>query len=477
MPRQTKDAPEATHFALLDDIVDILVGGRLRPHAILDCITRKAAEALKDTTWRNLNGEQREALSRTTLLSVPLDELCRAHPRLTPESGWLSFDMAPAEQGSNAENTVTASYVSLSGTNEENQLPRFTLSNIKPTSHPFRKLAFLTGLQARKQEILEVLDNACDEGLDSSRNVVVYDIGQGSATALVDWRGRPVIFFDLGWPTSFNARTRPAHPPALFDPEKCPICRETSRPPAPVILSHWDFDHWAYAIENDRYDYTRNAAILRFKPEAINRPWILPKPPRIGNTKGLGPTHMRLLTELPNRLLWPTRLPSVSFSAGTVTRTDSKVDPCNRNNQGLAWFVRAPDSTETLLLPGDASYDHIRLPTGGANITGLLASHHGGIATGIATHLPVRSANSKLVISVGKNNIHRHPNRTVLTEYHRAGWSAPLLTETRLPVTATTFQTGSVLMSLWHYPWPHFSGHCPCICTCVREANLVPTQY
>lgn len=476
MPRQTKDASEATHFALLDDIVDILVGGRLRPHAILDCITRKAAEDLKDTTWRNLNGEQREALNRSTLLSVPLDELCRAHPRLTPESGWLSFHMAPAEQGSDAENTVTASYVSLSGTNEENQLPRFTLSNIKPTPHPFRKLAFLTGLQARKQEILDVLENSCDEGLNSSRDVVVYDIGQGSATALVDWRGRPVIFFDLGWPTSFNARTRPAHPPALFDPEKCPICRETSRPPAPVILSHWDFDHWAYAIENDRYDYTRNAAKMRFKPEAIDRPWILPKPPRIGNTKGLGPTHMRLLTELPQRLLWPTRLHSIKFSAGTVTRTDSRIDPCNRNNQGLAWFVGTSSNAETLLLPGDASYDHLRLPAGGANITHLLASHHGGIANGIATHLTGAGTYRKLVISVGDNNSHDHPNTTILAAYSHAGWPSPLLTQTRLPVRGSVFHNGSVLMNLPHSPPPHFARRCRCICTCVRAANLVPTQ-
>ncbi|MFJ9991321.1 hypothetical protein ACIQSO_11310 [Pseudomonas putida] len=470
MPDHAQDESTATHYALFDDTVDIVVNGVPKPHAVFDCITCSSLEKLSGKTWRHPE-KLREGFSGTMVLYVPLDELRSVKPSFAKKGRWLSFHLQRLENADavGQANAVTGSYISLSGSNEPAPPLSFMLTGITLQACPIPELAQLIGLQALKRQILDVLWAASPPPTVTSHNVVVYDIGQGSATALVDDIGRPVIFFDLGWPTSANAGTRPTDPPALFSPEQCLACNRSAYR-APIILSHWDFDHWAYAIENETYDYQCDAARITFKPEAINRPWILPRPPRIGNTTGLGPTHMRLLTELPFRLLWPTRLRSVSFWGGTLTRTDPRVKPHDRNEQGLAWFVGDPGSTAAVLLPGDASYSRIRFPQGGADITNLLASHHGGRVTGIKTHLPSLQSRQKLVISVGSGNAHRHPSCTILRRYSRAGWRACLLTQTRLAAPGSTAHSGSALLQLDPLQKPTFN------CACLRSGNLVPTQ-
>lgn len=56
------------------------------------------------------------------------------------------------------------------------------------------------------------------------------DVGQASFASFLNARGKVLGHFDAGWPISYNARTAPAAAPAITDT-------------APVILSHWDWDH------------------------------------------------------------------------------------------------------------------------------------------------------------------------------------------------------------------------------------------
>ena len=65
--------------------------------------------------------------------------------------------------------------------------------------------------------------------------LVCFDIGQGSASALVCQCGYPIYYYDTGCGSGRNAKTAPS----LID-----FC--TCKTP-PVIMSHWDTDHWAGA--------------------------------------------------------------------------------------------------------------------------------------------------------------------------------------------------------------------------------------
>lgn len=458
---------EPSHIALIEEIIETEEYSSGNSHIILDCITFKAACRLKNMTWLNSNFD--EALNNTMLLSVSCSHLKRLVPFDLDKEQWIEFSLEPAGKHSEEnEHSIIASFVSLSGPINESPLLRFKLSHINKIKPPFKNISLLAGLESRKNDIKSVLDEPLsffrEEHLP--RNVIVYDIGQGNATALVDQRGIPVIFFDLGWPTVFNHYTRPVDPPDLFAGERCNIC--FNRSVAPVILSHWDYDHWAYAVENDNYNFGKQAANMTFKSEAISRPWILPKPPRIKNTKGLGPTHLRFLTSLPQRILWSNRIKRVNFRGGTLTRSNPQIAPTDRNNQGLAWFVRMPGKQETLLLPGDASFNLLRMPNYIPQYTGLMASHHGGKISGV---IPSVSPSGKLTISVGFKNLHRHPDENTLKRYKSEGWINDDRTSTQATLIISRRQNGSIIMKLFpNEAGPNF------MCPALLKGNMIPAK-
>ncbi len=68
------------------------------------------------------------------------------------------------------------------------------------------------------------------QGLSTTSEIQVRDVGQASFVTFLDAKGAVLGHFDAGWPISYNAHTAPAKAPAI-----------TGK--APVILSHWDWDH------------------------------------------------------------------------------------------------------------------------------------------------------------------------------------------------------------------------------------------
>jgi hypothetical protein len=78
----------------------------------------------------------------------------------------------------------------------------------------------------------------------------VYDVGQGSAAGLCDRRGLPLAYFDLGGGVLGNVGTFPG---ALHN-----FCFTWA---PPIILSHWDWDHWSSGAR-----FTRSMAMT----------WIVP---------------------------------------------------------------------------------------------------------------------------------------------------------------------------------------------------------
>lgn len=451
-----------THYAMIEDIVsegpDAMV--------VLDCITAAAAKQLSAQKWAQTNPND-ENLNQTMLLTVRLKDLmsCMTSQQIFDERReWISFNLQDHRPDAN-DGAIDATFLSLGG--QDQQTPaRFTLTDLQSASPQLQQLAFLAGLSRRGAQILEVLETAAAQA-GQSRWVVAYDVGQGNANALVDGDGHPCLFFDLGWPTRANTRTRPPHRPALLAAESC--CRPIGFK-APVVLSHWDFDHWAYAVSNMKYNTRNRAADITFDQHTSNRPWIVPRPPARLGGKGLGPTHLRFIAQLRQRLVWPNRLRRLSFSAGVITRTDPTKNPHSRNNQGLAWFVmHNATATMATLLPGDVEYPKLHWPVTAPELVSLVASHHGGWA-GIPP-VATTSAQPHLTLSLGELNVHHHPDLLALKSHCAKGWPTPLLTSNRSTPPGSLLTNGSVLIPLNRSAAkPAFS------CTTLVESNLVPTQ-
>lgn len=450
-----------THYALIEETDEYL---------ILDCTTRSSLTALRQIqSWADVRLDD-DRFQETMLLSVSRSDLSRLLRLENLSNQWIAFHLAeydgstPIPQGG-----LVANFLSLSGGVDDIQNIQFLVTGAKPVKQPLRRLSLLAGLRNRKQDIVDALE-APIRGEGFPINVMVYDVGQGNANALVDERGRPRLFFDLGWPDSFNRQTRPPAPPDLF------ACEGTcTKKTAPVILSHWDYDHWGYAVANTDYVFGQGAAKISFKPQAMSRPWIVPKPPRIKNGKGLGPTHMRFLSSLRNRIAWPNRLQTVVFSAGIITRSDVKVSPTDRNNQALAWFVMGAGLNEAILLPGDLSFNRLRWPSLSPSlnprIAGLVASHHAGIVRGITTSNLKAATPTKLAVSVGRGNYYRHPIARILTRYQRANWHPDVRTSNRTIWPPSGKPTGAILIRL-----NPTAGTPSFHCSCITSGNLGPTQ-
>jgi hypothetical protein len=128
---------------------------------------------------------------------------------------------------------------------------------------------------------------------------------QGASNAAVA-AGVVWLYFDLGGAVNGNLGT--------FPPELRRFCFSTH---PPVVLSHWDWDHWSSASRD---------------PRAQAETWIVP---RQGAAKGLGPVHRTLLARLLQRgrvLVWPQGLRALRVAAYELLACTGTT----RNDGGLA---------------------------------------------------------------------------------------------------------------------------------------------
>lgn len=246
---------------------------------------------------------------------------------------------------------------------------------------------------ASEDELVAALDRTC-----VIEQLVAFDIGQGSANALVCTCGMPAYYYDVGCGVYRNARTRPS---AI---QFC-VCDTP-----PVILSHWDSDHWAAAsIDKDLLKMT----------------WIAPR-------QRIGPKHATFATTILNAggriLIVPSSLPTISW--GTSQRFELRRctgRASDRNASGLALIVEDPASTRGWLLTGDAAYHHIPAPLP-ADFAAIVVPHHGA-DMGASSVPPTRSthAYSRLLYSFGPGNAHgatsvQHPTWPAVNAHVNASW-------------------------------------------------------
>ena len=212
--------------------------------------------------------------------------------------------------------------------------------------------------------------------------------------------GLPVCYFDLGCGVYRNARTRP------HDIRFCNCLNP------PVILSHWDADHWAGALEDTRFLRSR---------------WVAPR-------QSIGPTHAKFASKILQSggsiLIVPDHPRSVSWSGHCELVTLQRATGSGRNDSGLVMQVWNRCEDKNWLLTGDADYQHIpNLPCESAAIA---VPHHGASKCVGKKSLPRPSdtAESRLLYSFGPGNEHgrngvSHPRRAAVDAHVNAGWKSP----------------------------------------------------
>lgn len=217
--------------------------------------------------------------------------------------------------------------------------------------------------------------------LRSIDRIVVRDVGQASFVSFLSDKGVPVAHFDAGWPISFNRRTAPRKSP--------PIPKH-----APVILSHWDWDHL------HAFHKCPNLKEVR---------WLTPVQP-------LGPGAQKVARQLQNSgLLIGYTGPDMFFGSGALIHCGGS----DLNNSGLALAVLI-GSGKFALLVGDADYQELGSFWSGSEYDLLAVTHHGASFAGQPPN--PKSGAAQAVISVGRANVYQHPRLAALLKHRRAGW-------------------------------------------------------
>lgn len=230
--------------------------------------------------------------------------------------------------------------------------------------------------------------------------LVCFDIGQGLASALVCRCGLPIYYFDVGCGSGRNAPTAPP---------RVDFCT-CDRPP--IILSHWDTDHWAGAK----------------KQHALHgRTWIVPR-------QTISTTHTILANDIlkakGNILLVGHGAPPILWGSGAQAYDLRRCTGMGRNGSGLALVVTDQKTNRAWVLTGDAGYDLLAQPTP-SDIAAMVAPHHGAdMGTSSLPFSRSTQAYARLIYSFGPNNAHgpgkppvRHPVAAAVAAHASANWS------------------------------------------------------
>ncbi|MBB2701449.1 UNVERIFIED_ORG: hypothetical protein GGI66_006169 [Rhizobium esperanzae] len=241
-----------------------------------------------------------------------------------------------------------------------------------------RRLAGWEGLiESRQDEIEGALAQ-----LPAPEAVGIYDVGQGAATALLAANCSPFLYFDFGGAAIANWRNFPE-----------PLRHFCFTSDPPVVLSHWDWDHWSSALRDRR-------AITR-------RTWVAPLQPGAGS---LGAVHARFIATALNAgtrfFWWGNGTQSIQLTANPVVEIFSALGPrTSRNDSGLA--LRIDTNPIKVLLPADAAMEFVH--SGTAKVDYAVMPHHGGRSSLLNLPSPHRKTKSHIVFSCGVGNSYLHP--------------------------------------------------------------------
>lgn len=433
---------------------------------VIDAIPKSAATALKTLEHERVVEDLDHHFPVFLLTATLESERAKA---LVDSPGWIELSIGTDQFGE--EDSFEASAIYFDG-DEEGARTSFWVK-VRSTSVAKRNLSALERLAAlptvADATASSLLPFNCADGV---RGVAVYDVGQANLCALVDAAEHPVVFFDLGWPLSFNGKSRRL--PGPFDP-LIPTLQNIG--PQPVILSHLDWDHWGFAFHSGRalFDSQRGhwRSVVRYKDEALRRPWLMRRP-RFHRHK-LGPSHIHFVLTLsrttlsdgrPALTFWPAKRARLDFTHYTVVRCSPSQRreysaAYLRNNESLVLSAKLEHRPEKVLLTGDADYpsipaNHLR------GLTGIVAPHHGGAVTEFST--PVAPRGSRMIRSTYPGCYRSVPSDDAETEAELSGWEIHS-TNVRVKCPSTCCVHGNKLI-------PLDVLNPKCICRQVSRAGL-----
>jgi len=236
---------------------------------------------------------------------------------------------------------------------------------------------------------------------ERASSLAAFDVGQGSASALLDEDQIPWLYHDLGAGVTRNSHTTP-------DPLR--FCW-TKKPN--IVLSHWDSDHWAGAQKDRR---------------ALKRTWIAPR-------QYIGTTHTAFANDILRAggriLIWPKKGVGPITVNNTIQQsiTVGRCKGNDRNGSCLAMKVENKANGDDLywLLTGDGGYHQLPFPLTGIPAA-IVVPHHGAKMAG-NKYIPARSnaAYARLLFSFGPGNAHgrtnlSHPTSSAVNAYKQKGW-------------------------------------------------------
>jgi hypothetical protein len=243
--------------------------------------------------------------------------------------------------------------------------------------------------------------------------VGVMDVGIGNCNMLLDQNFDPLIYYDIGLPLFFYGNSAP--PGLRAAGWAGPILNNnTTGALVPVILSHWDWDHWRLG----------RAANMQ------NHPWLVPNQVR-------GPAANNFFLTLTNVQVYG----GAAFTFGP----DYTIYQCNPpgpavgafllNNSGIALRMdillpTADPNAHSLYLTGDANFTSLPFPVMFDTVA-IVAVHHGSNNHGAAANLPAQAGgyagHGRIAYSYGVrpngNHPYGFPVPAAVAAYQAAGWT------------------------------------------------------
>lgn len=240
--------------------------------------------------------------------------------------------------------------------------------------------------------------------------LAAYDVGQGNSNALLEeHRGSaaPTLYYDLGAGVYRNQHTTPTGLRFCF----------TYRPP--ILLSHWDADHWAGTY----------ATSINGNYPALQQDWYAP-------LQTVGPVHVAFAHDVftGGGSMSTYAPPLGAIGASKLSTGQTLRFTCgsgsDRNNTGIVVAVEddALQPGRSWILTGDCDYDFFMSTLLPHPPVGLVAPHHGAdLASGVNAPAPVALVTQycRLVYSFGAGNRHgkkQHPTTIGMQLHNNPGW-------------------------------------------------------
>lgn len=215
----------------------------------------------------------------------------------------------------------------------------------------------------------------------------IHDVGQASFTTL-NCANDMTVFFDVGQPLWFQSFT-------ISKKAKTCLPSPKKKNGDFIILSHWDWDHYAWG---------------RYHPAFHNVPWVAPD-------QIVGPSAYKFASTLNNTgnlHLIVGAVPTLPKSSPLqLTRDPSNT--ANRNTSGFIATLKLADK-RNILLTADCDYATCKSLLGNTTtFDRVVIPHHGGLALG--TMPKTKRSPEVFIVSYGLNNKYGHPVESVLSTH------------------------------------------------------------